>query len=745
MHNKPLAVETSHHSSSSVTVSIFGALSEILSHTTESLSFLTSTTTESSPLAHTHSTFLSTDPSHSKKPISSTIQSAPKKVSSIINRTTNPNTFDPFSSIEFASSEANEATVSRTTAADAATSSPPIHRHREDDVEQVQEFISETSTKSFGQSHLSSTNNDTHVDSSQLSDEQIDQSNGTNHSREKSARLLQQMEPIESTTPHNPIQSSTSISPETTTSISFVETSTATIPFTSTPETITELMSTTQSMNLSPENVSHATNRSIDDSLDILGKFRVDDEPHIIISNRTAKQNETTNTSNITSVITTPLNAPITIIAQTTTPTSETSSIPTTMPTTILDTTADITLTTEIRKVSMPTTKTETTATMTTVSAKFIPKMNPTFPKNVEMTTTQPPSVNIFDLMSKRVTALAEPFAVTEPIRPIYMRNDFVATTQSTGDATQPATTIHTPRFLNRIPILPIGFYGATTRAKLPPLLHSSITTPKMHPVIRATLSAPPSRKSHRFDFVVYGILPNKTVIRKYPDDLFGGNDDATTEDRAIVYGILSNRTVIRKFPNGTVQIDEKKSKSRAFEVTDIDVKSLFNPNSDIYVKQWSTENGVAAALVHSLASTVAAAVAHSNGRRDGSQKHPVIVNTNTTSTAPPDTSNIIDSNNSPDLLMYGNRGRDSTKQATINTNNNSTTYYTATNSTTTTTNSATTNTIIITTSSPTSLVSTYHNVNITSDSAMVFNLPHTIYSISTIYLFIPYVFKSLS
>ncbi|XP_031616850.1 uncharacterized protein LOC116336839 isoform X1 [Contarinia nasturtii] len=69
MQNPPLNVETSHHSSSSVTVSIFGALSEILSHTTESLSFLTSTTTEYTPLSHTHSTFLSTnhDPAQIQK------------------------------------------------------------------------------------------------------------------------------------------------------------------------------------------------------------------------------------------------------------------------------------------------------------------------------------------------------------------------------------------------------------------------------------------------------------------------------------------------------------------------------------------------------------------------------------------------------------------------------------------------------------------------------------------------------
>ncbi|XP_055317344.1 mucin-2-like isoform X4 [Sitodiplosis mosellana] len=78
MQNPPLNVETSHHSSSSVTVSIFGALSEILSHTTESLSFLTSTTTEYTPLSHTHSTFLSTHDNHTPTQIQKIHSDKPK-------------------------------------------------------------------------------------------------------------------------------------------------------------------------------------------------------------------------------------------------------------------------------------------------------------------------------------------------------------------------------------------------------------------------------------------------------------------------------------------------------------------------------------------------------------------------------------------------------------------------------------------------------------------------------------------
>lgn len=765
MHNRPLAVETSHHSSSSVTVSIFGALSEILSHTTESLSFLTSTTTESSPLAHTHSTFLSTDPSHSK-PISSTIQSAPKKASSI----TNPNTFDPFSSIDFASSEAsNEATVSRTTAAVATTASPS--NHRQTDGEQVHEIISETSTNPVGPLHLSSTNDDTLINRSRLNGEQIDRTKSTNHTKEKSARLLKQTAPFESTTSQNPkVQTIPSSSLDPSTSTSFAETTTVTIPVTIASETTIELTTnpSVANVNLSIESVSHAPNRSIDDSFDTPNEFHGGQVPHIIIpSTKTNKQNDTTNTNN-TSKITPPLNAPKVNAQTTTTMTmtkSKEKSISTTMSTTPLETTTITKLTsstTVVPKVStstltttatatitaaeMTTVKTKTTAPMTTVSAKIIPTLNPIIPKIVELTTTQPPSVNIFDLMSKRVTALAEPIAATESIRPIYLRPDVAATTQSTStEAAEMATTIsHTPRFLTRIPILPIGFYGTTTKTTLPPLptSPSSMATPKMQLSTHSTTKiASTPKKARRFDFFVYGILPNKTVVRKYPDDIFGSSDDATTEDPAIIYGILSNRTVIRKFPNGTTQIDEAKSRSRAFEVTDIDVKSLFNPNSDIYVKQWSTEKAVAATPVQSPASTAAHRV---GGERDGSAIASTI--------APSDINNNNNnnkSNNGRDLLLHGNPGRNvvnivSTTQATIKTyNNNSTSYFTATNSTTNTTttntiNSATTTTT--NTNSTTSLPSTYHNVNATSDSAMVFNLPHTIF----IYIYSIYVYSVL-
>lgn len=176
----------------------------------------------------------------------------------------------------------------------------------------------------------------------------------------------------------------------------------------------------------------------------------------------------------------------------------------------------------------------------------------------------------------------------------------------------------YVPRFVNRIAILPIGFYSSATMKNkventFTPSPLAAITkdpnqvgkTPSITiPTVATTTQAlsamkennqittaspyqrsPTPRKNRRFDFVVYGILANNTVIRRYPEDIYENGDDNSGEKAIpVIYGILSNNTVLRKYPNGTTEIDEKRS-SRAFEITDIDPMSLFNPNSAVYTE----------------------------------------------------------------------------------------------------------------------------------------------------------------
>ncbi|XP_072941578.1 uncharacterized protein [Epargyreus clarus] len=78
-------------------------------------------------------------------------------------------------------------------------------------------------------------------------------------------------------------------------------------------------------------------------------------------------------------------------------------------------------------------------------------------------------------------------------------------------------------------------------------------------------------------DYVIFGILPNNTVVRKDPND--NVLESLTEASPYIIYGVLPNNTVIRKFPNGTrvPRIMQK------IDVLPISPWSLRNPYSPIH------------------------------------------------------------------------------------------------------------------------------------------------------------------
>lgn len=87
-----------------------------------------------------------------------------------------------------------------------------------------------------------------------------------------------------------------------------------------------------------------------------------------------------------------------------------------------------------------------------------------------------------------------------------------------------------------------------------------------------ATQSTPPKR-----DYVIFGILPNNTVVRKDPnDDVL---ETLTEASPYIIYGVLPNNTIIRKFPNGT-RVPRVMQK---IDVLPISPWSLRNPYSPIH------------------------------------------------------------------------------------------------------------------------------------------------------------------
>lgn len=97
----------------------------------------------------------------------------------------------------------------------------------------------------------------------------------------------------------------------------------------------------------------------------------------------------------------------------------------------------------------------------------------------------------------------------------------------------------------------------------------------------RTTTGAPTEKPNER---VVFGILPNNTVVKKYIEQ----DDKVTTENSLVIYGILPNRTVVRKYPNGTIVPDRPRTR---IEVTNIDPKSLTDPNSDFYREENKRNN----------------------------------------------------------------------------------------------------------------------------------------------------------
>lgn len=78
-------------------------------------------------------------------------------------------------------------------------------------------------------------------------------------------------------------------------------------------------------------------------------------------------------------------------------------------------------------------------------------------------------------------------------------------------------------------------------------------------------------------DYVIFGILPNNTVVRKDPnDDVL---ETLTEASPYIVYGVLPNNTIIRKFPNGT-RVPRVMQK---IDILPISPWSLRNPYSPIH------------------------------------------------------------------------------------------------------------------------------------------------------------------
>lgn len=625
--NKPLEVETSHHSSS-VTVSIFGALSEILSHTTESLSFLTSSTTESAPLAHTHHAIITAN--------------EPKRTASLASTTAKPILSDPFDDLTLSSETSDETGFAS-----------PTTVNRNDKRKSSDEQVLNNSTDTM----MTLTLNETKLSDSSANDPNIGMS------------TIETVD--ENALSRDGFARSIGLTTGTNAELVISESPTPDARATEAPTTAaatTEVVTTT-AREEPPE-----TRRPDGFELETTTNNALDANTHPTRINETQLTRATANVIIITAQ-TTPSIA-IGTSAEPLTTTTVRNDVAESS--TINDTDDDR----DFRPTTIEPSDAETTPLTVSITSPIsshpLPPINDTTPAKPQ----DPPVTNI-DLMtrliskSRSIEDATDATDATDAPRPVYVHETPATTTA--------AAVAYEPRFAERIPILPIGFYANSQRsasgratATNPPAHTSTtptsstpssttpapMTVPEVHTEVGQSTTTP---KSRRFDFVIYGILPNKTVIRKYPDDVY---DDAA-DDSNFIYGMLGNGSLIKKYANGSTVIDARRS-NRKFEVTNIDVNKLLNPNSDIY-KQIQR-----------------------SGHRNAASASPI---------------NVTDS---------GSIAADRYSRPALNKTNSNCTNLTDTNCIKNTTNS---------------LPFTHNTVNSTSDFTMVFNLPIKL-SFFSLYLF---------
>ncbi|CAL7948303.1 unnamed protein product [Xylocopa violacea] len=105
---------------------------------------------------------------------------------------------------------------------------------------------------------------------------------------------------------------------------------------------------------------------------------------------------------------------------------------------------------------------------------------------------------------------------------------------QTTPGATMPTATMPPATPTSQIPTTPyLGRFGGSRLTPAPRFSLSSTT--------RAPLR----------DYLVYGIYPNKTIVRKRPEDNL--IDARNVDSPYVIFGIFPDGRLVRKFPNGTI------------------------------------------------------------------------------------------------------------------------------------------------------------------------------------------------
>ncbi|KAL2738919.1 serine-rich adhesin for platelets-like isoform X1, partial [Vespula squamosa] len=227
---------------------------------------------------------------------------------------------------------------------------------------------------------------------------------------------------------------------------------------------------------------------------------------------------------------------------------------------TSIDTTTLITTTTTMTRTT--TTTTETMTTMTTPSSSTTTNRPPDTTTTAIETTED--NVDINDNLISTEASTSMPTSTTSSSETsdsisrmdtdiqTTMTDSTTETSATTASTSTATTTITMPTTISQT-IASMPAFSSVT----PVTTQTSFTTPYLGRFGTSRLTPAPrfspssSTKVPLRDYHVYGIYPNKTIVRKRPEDNL--IDARNVDSPYVIFGIYPDGRLVRKFPNGTI------------------------------------------------------------------------------------------------------------------------------------------------------------------------------------------------
>lgn len=208
-------------------------------------------------------------------------------------------------------------------------------------------------------------------------------------------------------------------------------------------------------------------------------------------------------------------------------------------PTTDTATTTPTPTTTMTETLQTISTTSSSRADLTTTAGSMLETTAPTIDINenlisTETTTIDTRSTMVASIDSEKITTIAS------PVMSATTATTIPPTTQiTTPDQITPRPAFTSFGVLNMRPYL--GSFGGN---------QATATTP-------ASRFSPSSKAPVR-DYQIYGIYPNKTIVRKRPEDNL--IDARNVNSPYVIFGIFPDGRLVRKFPNGTIIPDSPRN-----------------------------------------------------------------------------------------------------------------------------------------------------------------------------------------